>query len=215
VHIYAFGSICRGEVELGSDVDLLALVNNTDLRFDPNIYSIYSYERINQIWNEGNPFAWHLFYESRSLYSDDAKDYLKLKGKPSAYTKGRQDCRKFYSLFCDAKESLNKSTSSNIFDASNIFLSIRNIATCFSLASTSCPDFSRNSALKLGKNSLVISEEIYAILERSRILCTRGYGKYLELNEIEKILSSFNIIDSWMKNLINITEKGDRANNYV
>jgi predicted nucleotidyltransferase len=65
MHIYAFGSLCRGEVSRNSDVDLLALVDGFDERFNPEIYSIYSYRRIEELWREGNPFAWHLSLESR------------------------------------------------------------------------------------------------------------------------------------------------------
>ena len=48
VHIYAFGSVCRGDLSIGSDVDLLALVSGLDARFDPDMFSIYSYKRIEE-----------------------------------------------------------------------------------------------------------------------------------------------------------------------
>ena len=60
MYIYAFGSLCRGQVDLESDVDLLAIVDGHDDRFDPSKFSIYSYNRVREIWQEGNPFAWHL-----------------------------------------------------------------------------------------------------------------------------------------------------------
>ena len=65
MHVYAFGSICRGDVSLTSDIDLLAVVDGYDPRFDPNVFSIYSYNRIEELWAEGNPFAWHLAKESK------------------------------------------------------------------------------------------------------------------------------------------------------
>ncbi|WP_424545407.1 nucleotidyltransferase domain-containing protein [Serratia marcescens] len=55
MHVYAFGSLCRGEMSKYSDIDLLALVNDKDDRFDSDIYSIYSYERLDELWKEGNP----------------------------------------------------------------------------------------------------------------------------------------------------------------
>ena len=57
MHIYAFGSVCRGDVLPSSDIDLLAITEGHDSRFDPNNYSIYSYNRIKELWQEGNPFA--------------------------------------------------------------------------------------------------------------------------------------------------------------
>ncbi|WET17143.1 hypothetical protein P2W49_10480 [Yersinia intermedia] len=46
---------------------MLAIVSGRDERFNPRDYSIYSYERINELWKEGNPFAWHLFWNPSSF----------------------------------------------------------------------------------------------------------------------------------------------------
>ena len=50
MHIYAFGSMCRGDISIGSDIDLLALVEKHDPRLDPGKFSIYSYKRIGELW---------------------------------------------------------------------------------------------------------------------------------------------------------------------
>lgn len=200
-HIYAFGSVCRGEIDPSSDIDLLAIVNGFDERFDANQYSIYSYSRINELWEEGNPFAWHLFLEAKLIYADDGYDFVKKKEKPSSYTDGIKDCVKFRSIFLAAQKSLSESKLTEIYDLSTIFLSIRNFATCYSLAKLSTPDFSRNSAKNLGNDSIPIDEEVYQLLVRSRLLCTRGKGDLLDENEIAKIQSSFQLIDQWMAEL--------------
>jgi hypothetical protein len=176
MHIYAFGSVCRGDVSPSSDIDLLAVVQGYDPRFSPDDYSIYSYERIREIWEEGNPFAWHLAIESKLLYSPDASDFLKSLGKPTANRNCLQDCEKFFALFREARCSFESLGESKVFDLSMVFLGIRNFATCFSLGTLDKPDFSRSSALRLGEHSLSISREAYKILERSRILCTRAIG---------------------------------------
>jgi hypothetical protein len=121
MHLYAFGSICRGEILETSDIDLLAIVNGYDERLDPKIYSIYSYKRIREIWSEGNPFAWHLHLEARSLFLSDGVDYLKRLGNPSRYTQCEIDCRKFLQLFFSSKVSLLNSSDSIVFDLSTIF----------------------------------------------------------------------------------------------
>src|SRR5579863_9114116 len=105
MHLYAFGSICRGDVSPSSDVDLLAIVEGFDERFDPNVYSIYSYQRILEIWGEGNPFAWHLAMESKLVFSTDGSDVLRSLGNPNRYKACRQDCDKFYQLFAEAGAS--------------------------------------------------------------------------------------------------------------
>jgi hypothetical protein len=206
MHIYAFGSICRGDMSLSSDIDLLAIVEGHDSRFDPNVYSIYSYRRIQEIWQEGNPFAWHLSLESKLLFSSDKRDFLKLLGSPLPYKNCAKDCAKFFSIFCDAYVSVLNHRNSRVFDLSTIFLSIRNFATCFSLGMIAVPDFSRNSALHLEENSIPIPSGIYEILERSRVLCTRGYGAAITDQEVEATLPYFDEIHKWMSHLLQRTE---------
>jgi predicted nucleotidyltransferase len=131
MHIYAFGSVCRGDVSPASDIDLLAVVQGHDQRFSPDDYSIYSYERIREIWEEGNPFAWHLAFEAKLLYSSDESDFLKSLGKPMAYRNCLQDCEKFFALFRESRYSFESHADSKIFDLWIVFLPIRNFATCF------------------------------------------------------------------------------------
>lgn len=198
MHIYAFGSISRGDIHLNSDIDLLAIVGGFDSRFNPDIYSVYSYSRLYDLWQEGNPFAWHLYLESRLIFSSDNQDYLKSLGLPNLYCNCACDCKKFHSLFNEATESIAMRPSSMVFDLSTVFLSIRNIATCYSLGMTNKPDFSRDSALNLGTSSLTISNEAYDILLRSRILCTRGYGTNISDRECGIAISQFEQINDWM-----------------
>jgi len=202
MHIYAFGSICRGDISLGSDIDLLAMVEEYDPRISPDNFSIYSYKRIQELWQEGNPFAWHLSIEARLIFTSDQTDYLKLLGSPEKYKKCLQDCEKFFSLFQEAHTSISEGSNSMIFDFSIVFLSIRNIATCFSLGVIGQPNFSRNSALCLESNSIPLDLGSYQILERARILCTRGYGGKLTDNEINTTIQGLNEIHEWMYNLV-------------
>jgi hypothetical protein len=209
MHIYAFGSICRGDVSLGSDIDLLAVVQGHDPRFSPDDYSIYSYERIREIWEEGNPFAWHLATESKLLYSSDHSDFLKSLGSPKPYRNCLQDCQKFFSLFMEARLSFGAQADIKIFDLSIVFLSIRNFATCFSLGTLDKADFSRSSALRLGERSLSIPQSAYRILERARILCTRAVGDSITDHEAQMAADQFARIEEWMKGLS--AQVGNRA----
>jgi hypothetical protein len=204
MHIYAFGSICRGEVDSFSDIDMLAIVSGQDERFNPRDYSIYSYERINELWKEGNPFAWHLFLESKIIYSPDNFDYLQSLGKPSHYNSGLADCEKFLEIFISAKNSIETSNLTEIFDLSSVFLSIRNFATCFSLDCDVRPDFSRNSARNLGIHSIPVCDLTYQLLERARVLCTRGTGEILNTDDIKKVKTQLNLIESWMREIIKV-----------
>lgn len=202
VHIYAFGSICRGEIDLGSDVDLLAIVNENVNQLDLNIFSVYSYKRIQELWREGNPFAWHLSLESKLIFSDNKTDFLRKMSCPAPYKQGRNDCLKFKSIFNKAVDSINFSPDSYIFDLSTIFLAIRNFATCFSLSQLERPNFSRHSPKSIGNWSLRINDIAYDIFMRARILCTRGIGNLISTDELYFALSQILEIGNWMERLI-------------
>jgi hypothetical protein len=209
MHIYAFGSLCRGELDFGSDVDMLAITEGFDSRFDPEVFSIYSYKRIRALWQNGNPFAWHLAIEARLIFAADAHDFLKELGTPAAYTHCAEDCRKFLRVYDHAIEAIIKNECSLIFELSAIFLAIRNFATCFSLGVINVPIFSRHSAKMLGERSLVISDNAYKLLERSRILSTRATGLIIERAEATSCVEDFCQIGSWMNRLLQeIPENG-------
>lgn len=206
MHIYVFGSICRGDIDADSDVDLLAIVEGEDRRFNPDVYSIYSYSRISELWRQGNPFAWHLFLESKLVFSSDNENFIEKLGMPSAYTNAANDCDKFYRIFLRARDSIKKSNLCEVFDLSTIFLSIRNFATCYSLGFSDKPDFSRNSALNLGSKSIDISEEQYRLFEKARILSTRGTGDRISDEDIHLAVGCTDVINDWMDTLLNLPE---------
>lgn len=202
MHIYAFGSICRGDISTTSDIDLLAIVDGHDGRFNPNDYSIYSYRRIQQIWSEGNPFAWHLASESKLLFTSDQTDFLTSLGVPSRYGRAGEDCLKFYTLFSQAKRSMETDPSTTTFDLSMVFLAIRNFATCFSLGVLGQPDFSRRSAIRIGGYSLQIEKQAFACFERARILSTRAIGPPINETDTATAKKAFPEIQAWMERLL-------------
>lgn len=201
MHIYAFGSVTRGEVTPDSDVDLLALVEKDVGNFVHDAYSVYTYQRIQELWHEGNPFSWHLHYESRIVFSSNGADYLESIGCPNPYNSYRSDFSKFFTLMNESISEINNNSNSVIFELSNIFLAIRNIAICFTLKNFSKPIFSRHAALLLEDKSIILPSEVYQTLERARILCTRGRGDNLSENEISLVKSHFSHIQNWASEL--------------
>jgi hypothetical protein len=202
MHIYAFGSLCRGEVDIGSDVDLLLLSNDgTSPRVNMQQFSVYTYERMLELWNGGNPFAWHLATEARLIYSGDRSDYIGDLKDPAPYVDYPVDCRKFLALFEEAYQSVSNTRSTIVFDLGTIFLSIRNLATCYALGVLRWPIFSRDAALRIGGKSVPIDVEAYAVLERARLLSTRGQGDTLSEQDLEVALRGISPIQQWMKEL--------------
>lgn len=197
-HVYAFGSLVRGDFDLSSDIDVLAVTAAEDARFDPEKYSLYTHARIRDIWEEGNAFAWHLHFESRLIYSSDDADLLRNLGPPSPYRSASQDCRRFRAIFRDAKRAIENGSPSTVFELSAVFLALRNIATFYSLTRSSSPQFGRDAALNIGERSLCIQECVYDQLREARILATRGQGKIPTRSRIQHILSEIEKCEVWV-----------------
>lgn len=197
MHIYAFGSVCRGEITPESDVDLLLITSEHTRDFKAETFSIYSYNKIERMWQAGAPFAWHLYLESSLIYSSNSSDYLKSLNQPRPYTNAYNDCLKFYNLFQSSHNSLIASLSSAVFDLSNVFVAIRNAAICFSLGSSWPPTFARDAALVNTANKLEIDISVYQTLWRARLLSSRGIGTRLTNSEIFGAMNSLRKVDDW------------------
>jgi len=205
MYIYIFGSICRGEIDKYSDIDLLAILDdkekkNNDLNTDK--FSVYQDRRLIELWNEGNPFAWHLHLESKLIYTNQNDNLIEKWGKPKPYRNMENDLTKFYNLFLESVKSVKNSGNSEIFDLSMIFLAIRNFATCFSLGFLNEYNFSRFSALKVSSDNLEITQKNFEILERARILSTRGNGTQIKQEEIQNVLLEIDKIQDWFDKIL-------------
>ena len=136
------------------------------------------------------------------LFSEDGNDFLKSLGTPSRYSNCFADCKRFFRLFEDAASSLEADAHSTIFDLSTVFLSIRNFATCYSLGKALKPDFSRHAALSMRDFPVPLRSQFHRVIERARILCTRGYGTTITVTEISLVKASLSLVHDWMESII-------------
>jgi hypothetical protein len=193
MHIYVYGSVCRGEVEPGSDIDLLAAVDGPDSRFDPVVYSVYPYARLRELWTEGNPFAWHLFIESRLIFAEDGVDFVRELGEPGPYMSWRADSEKFNQLYVAASGVLAARRDTAVFELATMFLAIRNMAICYSLMNRASPVFSRRAC-----DRIALDARSRKILDDARILSTRGFGARPSEDDVAHVLSNLPEINRWM-----------------
>ncbi len=200
IHLYTFGSVCRGEVDPASDIDLLACLSTQKPEIDPKKFSIYTYKHIRELWQEGNPFFWHLYLESKLIFSSDGSDFLMDLEELSKYKNILEDCGKFKVLFSESYHSLMQSNNSIVFHLSCMFLATRNFATCYSLG-TGKPIFSRMSPLLIDQKLPNIAKENFDVFARARILSNRGYGSIISTTEVNIAKSSASIILERMKEL--------------
>lgn len=210
MYLYIFGSACRGELDEFSDIDLIAIHDQQEdiNHLDSNKFSIYRENKIKKLWLDGNPFAWHLYLESKLVFSSDGKDFLRGLAQPNEYTEGINDCKKFYDILQISINSIKEDKHSVIFDFSSIFLCLRNIATCYSLHKR-IPIFSRDSAIFLTDYPLKIDNKVYEILKKSRFSNTRGTNLILDESDILSVINSLATIDTWAKNLIQMMKYDD------
>lgn len=203
MYFYIFGSACRGELDRHSDIDMLAIYSEEEdiSHLDANKLSIYREKKIQDLWGIGNPFAWHLYHESKLTYSSNGTDFLKKLGEPSTYSQGLADCLKFYDILIRSSDSLKEDKFSLVFDLSTIFLCMRNIATCYTLH-IKRPNFSRDAAILLEQCPLEIDSKIYNILKNCRLANTRGIDILLENSEVELVIDNLPKIKIWANKLI-------------
>ncbi|HHF4806671.1 TPA: nucleotidyltransferase domain-containing protein [Haemophilus influenzae] len=194
MHIYVFGSLCRGELDNKSDIDIL-IISDEKFGSEYNKYSVYSYEKIRELWLDGNPFAWHLYLESKLVFSSEENDFLRELGEPKKYSNVRNDFYKFKDIYTNSLKSLELKSNS-VFNLSCIFLAIRNISTCYSLYLEKAV-FSRRAMLKITP-SINIPMDVIETLEKCRILSTRGVGDDLNKLELENVISHIDSIDKWL-----------------
>lgn len=208
MEIYAFGSVVRGEIDNFSDIDLLILkdINEKLVDIDREKYSIYTVQRLSELWKEGNPFAWHLFIESKCVFTPNRVPFIQSLGKPNSYKNCTNDLLKFYKLFIDSKNSISANHYSLDFDLSMIFLSIRNFASCFALGIINKHEFSRDSALRIGEYSIKINQEVYNSLKQARLLATRAVGEYISEENLDELTNEFPEIEKWFNNLLIYTK---------
>jgi len=200
-NIYVFGSVVRGEIDQYSDVDLLLITDEEIEDIDSNKYSIYTPQRIQEMYKEGNPFAWHLHYESKLVYTDNS-NFLEDLQNPEPYKNGYEDLIKFEKLFKDSLKSMKEDQFSLTFDLAMIFLAIRNFATCYSLACYKRPIFSRNSFEKLTDFPLILDDKVKNLLMRSRINSTRGINYNIQEMELSLLIDKVDEIKVWFNKII-------------
>lgn len=165
VALFLFGSDARGDLDEASDIDVLAIYpcevqedfrNLVRLTLSGNLgarvaLAEYSRARIEEMFQEGHLFAWHLFLEAKRLPIAELEvDCSYSFPSPTPYTAGEGDALRFMTLLRSVSARLaEERIGSEIHEAGLIYLSLRNIAMSLSYSCSPQPDFSRYSPYSL------------------------------------------------------------------
>ncbi|QND44642.1 nucleotidyltransferase domain-containing protein (plasmid) [Rhizobium lusitanum] len=159
---YIFGSVARGKQDHLSDLDILVVVRNgmgkvsdgevlsrvpEKLRSLRPSISWYGANRIEQMFRNGELFAWHLFQENLPIF--DPNNFLKNVGKPAGYRDALLDVASFRKVLQAIPQEVRANEGNAIYEAGLVYVCLRNIAMSSSWSLCSRPDFSRYSVFNL------------------------------------------------------------------
>lgn len=201
-----FGSHARGEADEGSDIDVLLVLDDAtagpplmDLPGKPDI-SIYSRDKLEQMFREGHLFAWHLFLESIPYCSTRSEAWFRSLGKPAEYREAQQDIAQFMGILEEALAGM-ASEDCYVFEAGVAHLAMRNLGMILGYIHRGTPNFCRYAALQLPKEiAPEISHREYEMLLSCRRASVRG-DVAVELPSFEQIQQISLPLKIWLKQL--------------
>lgn len=188
--IRLFGSRARGDDSASSDLDVLCVVdtartsNNGQMDSDITHFfgsgtsdvSRYSERRLREMFDTGHLFAWHLYLESKPVWSDSRGSFVESLGRPARYAHARKDIVELAEIALEALESLRDSTSSIVYECGILYVCSRNVALIASTRLCSAPNFSPQSPMQVHVPRIPypLSHDEYELLIAARHSVTRG-----------------------------------------
>lgn len=171
---YIFGSVCRGEPDEGSDVDVLVVAENGRAHLNlPAAWSCYGRNRLRILFRRGTLFAWHLYLESVQLWPLGPGGYLKKIGPPKPYTGAIREITDLQHILLDASKELLGGTQSPVYEFGLLALACRDAAMAASSTLVGQFDFSRYAPLHLPAR-FPLSKAQFDYLLKCRRASTRG-----------------------------------------
>src|ERR1035437_2140277 len=115
--LYIFGSLATGEVDDGSDVDVLAVVDGSQPSVKlPASWSVYSSTRLEDLFERGTLFAWHLYQSAIKVWPRERDGLIAELGPPAQYTGAREEIAALLSMAVDSFGELERGTPSVVFE---------------------------------------------------------------------------------------------------
>ncbi|MCG2580128.1 MAG: hypothetical protein KA296_04540 [Marinobacter sp.] len=195
--IYAFGSIVSGDFDDGSDTDILVIEAPCDDNLYPTDWSVYTRERINELYRRGTLFSWHIHLEATPLYSASGRGYLESLGPPAPYTQAKNEIAALKSLAEVALSELAAGTPSSIYELGILGVALRDIGMAASKPLNGNFCFSKKAPYFLKGIELPIKQSDYRHLINCRRATTRGHQVDYDHSQRLQIVALTDVILAW------------------
>lgn len=188
--IRIFGSRARGDDGADSDLDVLYVVDSSRAgeqswaeaqfsgmpRAEKKDISLYGERRLRKMFETGHLFAWHLYLESKPVWSDASGSFVESLGRPACYVEARKDIVELAEIATEAAISLRDPESTVIYESGILYVCCRNAALIASTRVGNAPIFGPQSPMRVVIPSIPfpLSDEEYMLLITARHSVTRG-----------------------------------------
>lgn len=198
---YVFGSVCRGEPDRGSDVDILVVEDNAARRAQlPRHWSVYSRRRLRALYSRGTLFAWHLHLEAVQLWPQGSPGFLKRIDPPRKYTGAAREASGLLKIMQSACDELRRGTKSPVYEFGLLALAARDLAMAAAPSLDGRFNFSRHAPLQ-GDTAFPLSKRAFDYLLACRRASTRETD-FTRNPKIEaQICRKLPALEAWATNL--------------
>lgn len=208
-----FGSFVRGDFDEDSDYDVL-LITRDQVDLECSIYKVnnyllenlniktdiswYSKDKINNLFLDGDLFAWHIFFESKKIINENT-DYIDFLGLPKKYNDFIDDIKSLIEIM-DSIKNLKEDNTNIIYESGIFFVCLRNLGLIFSIYYLNKFDYSHYSPFNLSHRSIELDKDQYEVFRVCRRSSMRGTKSaiisYIKLQE------NLRISLKWANNLL-------------
>lgn len=209
LEIWVFGSATSGEIDAGSDLDVLAICGpDDDVSSIPSHWSIYSTDKLASLFQRGTLFAWHLYRDAVRVWPREGPDLLKSLGEPATYSAGPSEIRALISVAADAFAALRRRTPSPIFELGLIYLVSRDVAMAAAPTLLGEFSFSRYTPYLYSTPLFPLARSEYDYLLNCRRAGTRGTPVDMVAGTVKTILNAETSLLDWYETLYEGTLNG-------
>ena len=198
---YVFGSVARGDATATSDVDILVIPRDENCSRDyPPTWSVYQRQTVLDYYKMGRLFAWHLYLESRCLFTPLPTPWLSSLGEPSSYQTARQDVEQLWMLLNGSLDEIRSGTDSLVYELGIAYTAIRDVAMSASWRWLGRPAFSRDAPYQL-PIECPLRFGTYQVAMAARHASTRGADIPREIEQAAEALMAAPL-NAWIKQLL-------------